>query len=60
MCFYAAHGIIIFLTMSDVYDTSIDQSIIKHTKSACLAIIESKSQSVLDHNRGYYKHSMMI
>ncbi len=26
-----------------------DQSIIKHTKSACLPIIESKS--ILDHNR---------
>ncbi len=34
-----------------MFMTSIDQSNIKHTKSACLAIIESKSQSVLDHNR---------
>ncbi len=43
---------VFFLTIKDVYDTwqaSMDQSIIKHTKSACLPIIESKS--ILDHNR---------
>ncbi len=26
-------------------------SVIKHTKSACLPIIEAKSTNVLDHNR---------
>ncbi len=31
------------------WQAGIDQSIIKHTKSACLPIIESKS--ILDHNR---------
>ncbi len=30
------------------WQAGIDQSIIKHTKSACLPIIESKS--ILDHN----------
>ncbi len=43
---------VFILTIKDVYDTwqaSIDQSIIKHTKSACLPIIESKY--ILDHNR---------
>ncbi len=46
----SAHGIF-FFTINDVYDTwqaGIDQSIIKHTKSACLPIIESKY--ILDHN----------
>ncbi len=44
--------IVFFLTIKDVYDAwqaGINQSIIKHTKSACLPIIESKS--ILDHNR---------
>ncbi len=43
---------VFFLTIKDVYDTwqaGLDQSIIKHTKSACLPIIESKS--IFDHNR---------
>ncbi len=43
---------VFFLTIKDVYDAwqaGIDQSIIKHTKSACLPIIESKS--ILEHNR---------
>jgi len=41
---YAAHGI--FITIKDVYDNK--QCGVKHTKSACLPIIESKS--TIDHN----------
>ncbi len=43
---YAAHGI--FITIKDVYDYKLC-GIIKHTKSACLPIIESKS--TIDHNQ---------
>ncbi len=42
---YAAH--VIFMT-KDVYDNK-QCGVIKHTKSACLPIIESKS--TIDHNR---------
>ncbi len=42
---YAAHCI--FITIKDVYDNK--QCGVKHTKSACLPIIESKS--TIDHNR---------
>ncbi len=42
-----------FLTIKDVYDTWHNQSIIKHTKSACLPIIESKS--ILDRALNRFK-----
>ncbi len=42
---YAAHGI--FITINDVYEKLC--GVIKHTKSACLPIIESKS--TIDHNQ---------
>ncbi len=42
---YAAHGI--FITIKDVYDYKLCG--VKHTKSACLPIIESKS--TIDHNQ---------
>ncbi len=35
--------------LTDSLQAGINQTIIKHTKSACLPIIESKS--ILDHNR---------
>ncbi len=38
----------IFITIKDVYDNK-QCGVIKHTKSACLPIIESKS--TIDHNR---------
>ncbi len=41
---YAAHGI--FITIKDVYKQC---GVIKHRKSACLPIIETKSN--IDHNR---------
>ncbi len=37
------------LSSTTTWQAGIDQSIIKHTKSACLPIIETKS--ILDHNR---------
>ncbi len=43
---YAARGI--FITIKDVYDYKLC-GIIKHTKCACLPIIESKS--TIDHNQ---------
>lgn len=43
---YTAHGI--FITIKDVYD-NMQCGFIKHTKSACLPFIESKS--TIDHNR---------
>ncbi len=52
---YAAHGI--FITIKDVYGYK-QCGVIKHTKSAYLPIIESKS--TIDHNQKYYKHSMMV
>ncbi len=47
--FYAAHCIFLTIRMFMTWQAGIDQSIIKHTKSACLPIIESTS--ILDHNR---------